>query len=289
MGRSKKKGNRKKNNGRRVTFILIPVFLALSLAFFYILKTASMGKKPGRQVVRISIPKDKGAEERAGFRSSSQLALIIDDGGYNMENFKEMLGTGKRITFAILPHAPYAREAALLAYRDGSEVMLHLPMEPKNGEQYSLEKNTVRTGMGSKQIQKILEDALRQVPHVRGINNHMGSKATEDPQVMEALMQVLKKEGLYFIDSNTSVQTLGPEMARKAGVASRRNDQFIDREKEIEAIKNAIRLAMRKAKQEGRAVAIGHPHPLTARAIKEMISEIEKEGIRLVFASEVVG
>ncbi len=289
MGRSKKKGKRKKNNGRRVTFILIPVFLALSLAFFYILKTASPGKKPGRQVVRISIPKEKIPEEGAGFRSSPQLALIIDDGGYNMENFKEMLGIGKPITYAILPFTPHAREAALLAYRDGSEVMLHLPMEPKNGEQYSLEKNTVRTGMDSKRVRKILEDALKQVPHVRGINNHMGSKATEDPQVMEALMQVLKKEGLYFIDSNTSFQTLGPEMARKAGVASRRNDQFIDREKKIEAIKNAIRLAMRKAKQEGRAVAIGHPHPLTARAIKEMISEIEKEGIRLVFASEVVG
>ncbi len=289
MGRSKKKGKRKKNNGRRVTFILIPVFLALSLAFFYILKTASPGKKPGRQVVRISIPKEKIPEEGAGFRSSPQLALIIDDGGYNMENFKEMLGIGKPITYAILPFTPHAREAALLAYRDGYEVMLHLPMEPKNGEQYSLEKNTVRTGMDSKRVRKILEDALKQVPHVRGINNHMGSKATEDPQVMEALMQVLKKEGLYFIDSNTSFQTLGPEMARKAGVASRRNDQFIDREKKIETIKNAIRLAMRKAKQEGRAVAIGHPHPLTARAIKEMISEIEKEGIRLVFASEVVG
>ena len=289
MGRSKKKGNRKKNNGRRVTFILIPVFLALSLAFFYILKTASPGKKPGRQVVRISIPKEKIPEEGAGFRSSPQLALIIDDGGYNMKNFKEMLGIGKPITYAILPHTLHAREAALLAYRDGSEVMLHLPMEPKNGEQYSLEKNTVRTGMDSKRVQKILEDALKQVPHVRGINNHMGSKATEDPQVMEALMQVLKKEGLYFIDSNTSFQTLGLEMARKVGVASRRNDKFIDREKKIEAIKNAIRLAMRKAKQEGRAVAIGHPHPLTARAIKEMISEIEKEGIRLVFASEVVG
>ncbi|MDH4266736.1 MAG: divergent polysaccharide deacetylase family protein [Deltaproteobacteria bacterium] len=218
-----------------------------------------------------------------------KLALIIDDGGYNIENFKEMLGTGKRITYAILPNTPHAREAALMAYRDGSEVMLHLPMEPKEEEWYSLEKDTVRTGMDAKRVQKILEDALKQVPHVRGVNNHMGSKATEDPQVMETLMQVLKKEGLYFIDSHTSFQTLGPEMARKVGVASRRNDKFIDREKKIEAIKNAIRLAMRKAKQEGRAVAIGHPHPLTARAIKEMISEIEKEGIRLVFASEVVG
>jgi polysaccharide deacetylase 2 family uncharacterized protein YibQ len=289
MGRSKKKGNRKKNNVRRVIFILIPVFLALSLAFFYILKTASPGKKPGRQVVRISIPKDKGAEEEAALRALPKLALIIDDGGYNIENFKEMLGTGKRITYAILPNTPHAREAALMAYRDGSEVMLHLPMEPKEEEWYSLEKDTVRTGMDAKRVQKILEDALKQVPHVRGVNNHMGSKATEDPQVMETLMQVLKKEGLYFIDSHTSFQTLGPEMARKVGVASRRNDKFIDREKKIEAIKNAIRLAMRKAKQEGRAVAIGHPHPLTARAIKEMISEIEKEGIRLVFASEVVG
>lgn len=240
-------------------------------------------------MVRISIPKDKGAEEEAALRALPKLALIVDDGGYNMENFKEMLGTGKRITYAILPHSPHAQEAALLAYRDGSEVMLHLPMEPKNGGQYSLEKDTVRTGMDAKRVQKILEDALKQVPHVRGINNHMGSKATEDPQVMGAVMQVLKREGLYFIDSNTSFQTVGPEMARIAGVASRRNDQFIDREKKIEAIKNAIRLAMRKAKQEGRAVAIGHPHPSTAQAIKEMISEIEKEGIRLVFASEVVG
>lgn len=199
-----------------------------------------------------------------------------------------MLRTGKRITFAVLPHAPHAQEAALLAYRRGSEVMLHLPMEPHNGEQYALEKDTVRTGMDSRQVEKILGEALKQVPHVRGVNNHMGSKATQDPRVMGALMLVLQKEGLYFIDSNTISQTLGPEMARKAGVASRRNDQFIDREKEIGAVKDAVRLAMSKAKQEGKAVAIGHPHPITARAIQEMIAEIEKEGIRLVFASEVV-
>jgi len=143
--------------------------------------------------------------------------------------------------------------------------------------------------MSAEGIRKILQDDLKQIPYVRGVNNHMGSKATEDPKVMQALMQALKKEKLYFIDSHTSPHTLGTEMAQRAGVASAQNDKFIDREKDIDAIKGAIRLAMKKAKKEGKAVVIGHPHPLTARAIKAMIPEIEREGIRLVFASEVVG
>jgi polysaccharide deacetylase 2 family uncharacterized protein YibQ len=102
-------------------------------------------------------------------------------------------------------------------------------------------------------------------------------------------MAILKKEGLYYVDSHTSSHTVGPRAAREAGVAFGSNDRFIDPEKDLEAIKKAIRLAMKKAKQEGKAIAIGHPHPLTARAIREMIPEIEGAGIKLVFASEVVG
>jgi polysaccharide deacetylase 2 family uncharacterized protein YibQ len=268
--------------------MLIPFFLALSLVFWVILKTMLPGEKSGRQSAGLSILGKKSSEEKGAQRSSPKLALIIDDGGYRMDNFREMLGTGRPMTFAILPHAPHTQEAALLAHREGSEVMLHLPMEPHNGEQYALEKETVRNGMESRQVQRILEEALKQIPHVRGVNNHMGSKATQDPRVMGPLMLVMHKEGLYFIDSNTHSQTLGPQMAHKAGVAVRRNDRFIDQEKDLGAIKKAVRWAMRRAKQEGKAVAIGHPHPMTARAIQEMIPEIDKEGIRLVFASEVV-
>ncbi|MBM4329799.1 MAG: divergent polysaccharide deacetylase family protein [Deltaproteobacteria bacterium] len=277
MGKSKRKKQRRKKNNRRLTLIIIPALLILCLVFFFTLKPP-VPEKPENKGVRLPMP---------GI-STPMLALIIDDGGYNMEYFENMLGMGKRMTFAILPDIPHTREAALKAYEDGAEVMLHLPMEPKEGEKYSLEKETVRTGMDPMKIQKIVKGALNQIPHVRGVNNHMGSKATEDPQVMGSLMEVLKKEGLYFIDSNTSPHTIGPEMAHRAGIAVGRNDQFIDNEKNIKAIKEAIRLAIRKAKQEGKAVAIGHPHPLTAQAIKDMIPEIEKEGIRLVFASEVV-
>jgi polysaccharide deacetylase 2 family uncharacterized protein YibQ len=262
------------------------------LAIFFILWKAPPKKKHEVQIVPPPIPAEEKKEEKKEETRRlppPRLALIIDDGGYNTAKFKGMLGMGRAMTFAILPNTPHAREVALMAHRDGSEVMLHLPMEPKEEEAYALERETVRTGMSAEGIRKILQDDLKQIPYVRGVNNHMGSKATEDPKVMQALMQALKKEKLYFIDSHTSPHTRGTEMAQQAGVASAQNDKFIDREKDIDAIKRAIRLAMKKAKKEGKAVVIGHPHPLTARAIKAMIPEIEREGIRLVFASEVVG
>ncbi len=277
-------------------FIIIPFVLILALVIIYTRRETPPEKKPDLPAVYPSIPQEKKkVEEKKEEKkepekpSYPRLALIIDDGGYNTDKFKKMLEVGKPMTFAILPNTPHGKEAALMAHRAGCEVMLHLPMEPKAEEMYSLEVDTVLTGMRPAEIQRILRDDLAQIPFVRGVNNHMGSRATEDPKVMQALMAALKKEKLYFIDSHTSPQSQGPEAARKAGVAFWQNDRFLDREENLEKIKKATRLAMRKAKKEGKAVAIGHPHPLTARAIREMIPEMEKEEIRLVFASEVVG
>jgi polysaccharide deacetylase 2 family uncharacterized protein YibQ len=297
MTPTSKKGRFRKGKARRAIFIIIPFVLIVALAIIYTRRETPPEKKPDLPAVYPPVPRaEKKVEEKKAEEEKKEpekpsyprLALIIDDGGYNTDKFKRMLGVGKPMTFAILPNTPHGKEAARMAHRAGCEVMLHLPMEPKEEEMYSLERDTILTGMKPAEIQRILRDDLEQIPFVRGVNNHMGSKATEDPRVMQALMAVLKKEKLYFIDSHTSPQSLGPEAARKAGVAFWQNDRFLDREENLEKIKKATRLSMRKAKKEGKAVAIGHPHPLTARAIREMIPELEKEGIRLVFASEVV-
>jgi len=294
-------GKKGRNKARSAIILIIPVVLILVLAVILTRRETPPEKEPGLPVIPPSIPREekKAEEKRAGEKkeekkepekaTSPRLALIIDDGGYNTDKFKKMLGMGKPMTFAILPNTPHGREAAAMVHRGGGEVMLHLPMEPKEEEMYPLEADTVLTGMKPEEIRRILRDDLEQIPFVRGVNNHMGSKATEDSRVMQALMSALKKDGLYFIDSHTSPRSRGPEAARKAGVAFWQNDGFLDRENNLEKIKKAIRLAMRKARKGGKAVAIGHPHPLTAQAIREMIPEVEKEGIRLVFASEVVG
>jgi polysaccharide deacetylase 2 family uncharacterized protein YibQ len=288
--RSKRKGKR----SRKYLYLLAFIGVIGSLVFFFFLRTEPVEKKviqpmPPVPSPAAKLPEEGKKEKEPPSKAGPRLALIIDDGGYNLDKAKALMEIGRPFTLAVLPHTPFAQKVALLAHQGGAEVMLHLPMEPKETDRYSLEPDTVLTGMEKKEIQAILQRDLKGVPHVRGVNNHMGSKATEDPLVMKALMEVLKKEGLYFVDSHTSAHTVGPQLARQSGVAFGSNDRFIDQEKDLEAIKKAIRLAMKKAKKEGKAIAIGHPHSLTARAIREMVPEIEEAGIRLVFASEVVG
>jgi hypothetical protein len=200
-----------------------------------------------------------------------------------------MLKLGMPMTFAILPNTPHTQQAAALVHQNGGEVMLHLPMEPRDEGRYAIEKDMVKTDMSSPAIQKILREGLAQIPHVRGVNPHMGSKATEDPRVMEAVMDVLKDEKLYYIDSHTTSSSLGLKTARSMGVPSAQNDKFIDTVKKPEPLRESLRAAMIKAKMEGKAVASGHLDPLTLKAIQEMIPEIKKAGIKLVFASEIVG
>jgi len=291
--RKKKKGT-KRRKSRKLILLMIFFGLVFSLTLFFFLRTKPTEKKIVQPMPPPPLPAAKETGEVRKEKEEvavprARLALIIDDGGYSIDRIKGMVGIGRPMTFAILPNTPHARKVALLAHESGEQVMLHLTMEPRDSDRYSLEKDTVLAGMDKKEVQTILQRDLAQIPYVRGVNNHMGSKATEDAGVMQALMEVLKKEGLFYIDSHTSSHTLGPQMARQAGVAFGSNDRFIDQEKDSLKIKKAIRQSMEKAKKEGKAIAIGHPHPLTVQTIREMIPEIEKAGIKLVFASEVVG
>jgi len=276
MARKGRKGKRRIKRSWIFAFLILLLLLAASLVVLEI-----FSDRPGqRWVSRIT-------ETRPS--KPPRLALIIDDGGYHLDNLKEILKLGMPMTFAILPNTPHTRQAAALVHQNGGEVMLHLPMEPRDDGRYALEKDMVKTDMSSPAIQKILREGLRQIPHVRGVNPHMGSKATEDPRVMEAVMDVLKDEKLYYIDSHTTSSSLGLKTARSMGVPSAQNDKFIDAVKKPEPLREALRAALTKAKKEGKAVAIGHLDPLTLKAIQEMIPEIEKAGIKLVFASEIVG
>ncbi len=277
VSRKKNKNIRNKKLWVKPYILCLIILAILGVLLFWKIPPPQIDEP--RQVVRLPMPKI----------SSPMLALIIDDGGYNLENFKKILALEKPITYAILPEAPYTRETILLVRQKRQQVLLHLPMEPKEGNHAPLERNMIRCGMSPQQIKSIIQNALKQVPEARGINNHMGSKATENLQVMKVLMEVLKKEKLFYIDSNTSLGSVGPLLAEKNGVPFARNEKFIDQEKNVNAIKRAIRQAVKKAQKEGKVVIIGHPYAETEQAFKEMISEIERQGVRLVFASEVVG
>jgi uncharacterized protein len=106
---------------------------------------------------------------------------------------------------------------------------------------------------------------------------------------MASLMPALRNHSLFFIDSRTTSATVAYDIAQSAGVACAfRNVPFLDDIQEFVAIRRQLELAAKDAREKGQAIAIGHPHPETLRALSEFLPQAEAQGIHLVHASDLV-
>jgi len=165
--------------------------------------------------------------------------------------------------------------------------MLHLPMEAVASE--IPESHELRPGMSTPEISGALQEMLKTVPYAAGVNNHQGSLATSDPGLMNELMPLLRDRHLFFIDSRTTAATVAFDTAHNDGVRTAfRNVPFLDDVRDVTAIRRQLSLAFKDAREKGEAIAIGHPHPETLRALSEMLPEAQAQGIRLVHVSELV-
>jgi len=216
-----------------------------------------------------------------------RLAIILDDVGSDPSAVEAIFALHYPLTLSVLPNHPRSAEIAAEAHRHGYEIMLHLPMESVANE--SPELNQLHPGMSSTQIASTLNSMLSSVPDVVGVNNHQGSLATSNPRLMAELMQQLHARHLFFIDSRTTAATTAYEHAQAAGVPSAfRNVPFLDDVQEVGAIRRQLELAFKDARQKHEAIAIGHPHAETLRALAELLPQAESQGIRLVHASALV-
>lgn len=215
-----------------------------------------------------------------------KLAIIIDDLGYNLPLGKRTAQLPGAFTLAVLPLTPYGRELANLAHRQGKEVMLHVPMS--NHHQYPLGKGALVTGMKRAEFITVLRRGLADIPHVKGVNNHMGSLLTEQAEPMGWLMQELQSRQLYFVDSRTSVRTQALIEAERIQLPSRRRDVFLDDTRDKSLIEQQVLLAIRKARRQGFAIAIGHPYPETLEVLKRIRPLLKNYDVELVPVSALM-
>jgi uncharacterized protein len=219
--------------------------------------------------------------------SGPKLAIILDDVAADTGAVDGIFALHYPLTLSVLPNHPQSAEIATEAHRRGYQVMLHLPMESLANE--TAEAQELRPGMSPSEISRTLDAMLHTVPYAAGVNNHQGSRATSDAQLMSELMPVLRSHQLFFIDSRTTAATVAYEAAQSAGVHSAfRNVPFLDDVQEAGAVRRQLELAAKDAREKGQAIAIGHPHSATLRALAEFLPEAEERGIRLVHVSDLV-
>lgn len=186
-----------------------------------------------------------------------ELVFVIDDVGNSIEQLKPFLKLPFSITFAIMPDRRYTAECAAMIKAAGKEYILHQPMEAVGGADPG--KSAIYTGMDAEEIRKILQHNFAQLPQALGLNNHMGSAATSDPEVMDAVMEYLHENDLFFLDSLTISNTMGKTAAESRRVPYlKRNSMFLDNENDQKAIIDAINEGRKVAEKSGHAVMIGH-------------------------------
>jgi polysaccharide deacetylase 2 family uncharacterized protein YibQ len=218
--------------------------------------------------------------------SFAKLAIIVDDGDYGGSLTETILSLSPKLTLSILPYTPLGTQIAEIGHSKGFEIMLHIPMENIDSE--LKHPGRLNTGMSESEIFRMTNDALKQIPHAIGVNNHTGSKFTTDAKAMALFIDTIKDLNLYFIDSKTTPETRAFDVSRAFGVASAERDLFIDHDNAIKEIRRRFKEVIAIAKRNGQAIAICHFRPNTASVLGELLSTLEAEGSTLVHASELV-
>ncbi|BAN51084.1 divergent polysaccharide deacetylase family protein [Metapseudomonas resinovorans] len=206
----------------------------------------------------------------------ARLALVIDDLGQTPARDQRVLALPGPVALSILPDTRHSRELAEAAHQAGKTVMLHLPMDPANGP-YAWHPE-----LPSAELERRLDAALHQVPHARGLNNHMGSRMTSQRPAMARLMQRLQREHRFFIDSRTSAATVAAAEAQKAGLASLSRDVFLDDDQSPAAVAAQFEAALNLARKQGSALMIGHPHPATLELLERELPRLKARGFELI-------
>jgi polysaccharide deacetylase 2 family uncharacterized protein YibQ len=267
-----------------------PIASLAALLVFTVLAICAGCKSPEKSASRErarATPPPSSSKVPAARTGEAKLAILIDDLGSDRAVAEQIFALPYPMTISVLPEHPQSVEIAKEARRRGCEVMLHLPMQSVGKDQP--EPQELEPGMTSARVSAMVDQFLVDVPGVRGINNHQGSKATADAALMGELMPVLRAHHLFYVDSRTTAATVAYDAARQNGVpAGFRNVPFLDDVENVAAIETQINLAVRGAREKGEAIAIGHPHPTTLQALRVMLPKAQSQGVRLVYVSDLV-
>ena len=228
------------------------------------------------------IPKYKPAY----FGEEPVIAIVIDDMGISKKRTADIISLQAPLTASFLTYGTDLSNQVKAAQNAGMEIMLHAPMEPYSKK--DIAPDVLTTEMTVEEVKSGLKKMLEKFSDIKGINNHMGSKFTEDEERMKAVMSVLQEEGLFFLDSKTTSKSVGKKVAKEYGVSYATRHVFIDNENKVEYILNQLKTAEKVAKRNGYAVAIGHPKSGTYEALRQWLPSLKEKKIKILHMSDIV-
>jgi polysaccharide deacetylase 2 family uncharacterized protein YibQ len=242
--------------------------------------------------IPVSLPvaqtwKDNAVKVENPVLKRGKVVIIIDDMGMSHKHSMDMINMDAPLTLAFLPYAPNLETMTQKARARGHELMIHMPMEPmKPG--MDLGSISLLSSMDEAQMLEQLNKAFNSFEGYVGINNHMGSRLTQNEDAMRVVMKALAQRGLLFVDSKTINSSIAARVAAGYGLDHAERDVFLDHHETDEFVASALAQLEVIARRKGYAIAIGHPKAVTVNGLKKWLPTLEAKGLTLVPVSAVV-
>lgn len=212
--------------------------------------------------------------------NGARIALVIDDLGRDLHDLDVLRDLGVPITYSVLPFEIRTPEVIDVLRARGAEYLCHLPMEASGGANPG--PGALVRSMTRLELIDATRQALLATPGAVGVNNHMGSQLTSDGEALRPVLETLLEEGLFFLDSRTSGQSVGYQLATELGIATARRHVFLDPDPSLEAIRSQWRRLLDLAHRQGAAIAIGHPYDTTFQVLQEEVAAAREKGYEFV-------
>ena len=267
MPPKKQRVKKKTNNSRHLILILLLVIAGI----FFIYKESGKEKVPSGMLKLFKTEKKLPlpVPDLPAPVSMPKVAIVMDDLGISKKKVMTLFEMKQPITFSVLPLQRYSKWTAEEAHRRGYDVILHIPMEALR--KMKLDKGGLYLKMSNSEIIETLEMSINSLPFIKGASSHMGSAFTQDKRAMGTVAAMLKKHGLFFLDSVTSADSIGFSMAKASGIDALRRDIFLDNEDDLKEIAHQWERLVAIAKKEGYAIALAHPRKNTFQFLQKIL------------------
>lgn len=215
------------------------------------------------------------------------ISIIIDDIGYRLQDDLHSLSLPGPVAYAILPHAPHTEKMSQLASKNNKEILLHQPMQAMEKNEY-LGPGALTLNMSQEEFLQTLNININAVQNLIGINNHMGSLLTRHPGHMQWLMETMKANGQFYVDSLTSDDSVASRLAKENNIPYLTRDVFLDNKLDEKYIRGQFMELVKVAKRKGFALGIGHPHPATTAVLLKMLKDVQKHGVKFISLKSLI-
>lgn len=226
-------------------------------------------------------------DEKKEMPPGPYVAIVIDDFGFSRAIADGYEKVSLPLTWAVIPFQAHSSYAAERAEAAGISYMIHMPMAAESDGKWDQKAGVIDTGMTADAVSDLIQNALKSLPGALGMNNHRGSRATGDAELMDAVMTELTSTSLFFLDSRTSSKSVAYRTAREKGIPAAFCSIFLDHEPSEEFMERQYERGISLAAKRGWVVMIAHARTGTLEYLSKF-SERDDLGATFVTMPELM-